>query len=141
MTATTGEPVPFSHKRHGELKVECAYCHEKAATGERAGFPTASRCMVCHQEVAKDSDAIRRLAALAKDTVIVPEKPLYKLADFVFFSHARHKQKVSCDICHGDVWAADVVSLKLSMKMKACVDCHKSSRATVTCTACHELSQ
>jgi hypothetical protein len=27
------------------------------------------------------------------------------------------------------------------MKMKACVDCHKASHATVTCTACHELSQ
>jgi hypothetical protein len=29
----------------------------------------------------------------------------------------------------------------LAMKMKACVDCHTAERATVTCTACHELSQ
>jgi len=141
LTATAGEPIPFSHKRHAALKVECAYFHEKAAANERAGFPTASKCMVCHQEVAKDTEAIQRLAALAKDTAIVPEKPLYKLADFVFFSHARHKQRVSCDICHGNVWAGDAVTLELSMKMKACVDCHKSNRATVTCTACHELSQ
>ena len=32
--AFTGEPLPFSHKRHAALKVECAYCHEKAAAGE-----------------------------------------------------------------------------------------------------------
>ena len=139
--AFTGEPLPFSHKRHAALKVECAYCHEKAAAGERAGFPAASKCMVCHREVAKDTEAIQRLAALANDTTIVPEKPLYTLPDFVFFSHAKHKEKVSCDTCHGNVWAGDAVKLQLSMKMKGCVDCHKSSRATVTCTACHELSQ
>ena len=121
--------------------MECAYCHEKAATGERAGFPAASKCMVCHQEVAKNAEPIQRLAALPKETTIASEKPVYKLADFVFFSHARHKQKVTCDTCHGNVWAYDTVKLQLSMKMKACVDCHKSSRATVTCTACHELSQ
>jgi len=27
------------------------------------------------------------------------------------------------------------------VKMKACVDCHKESKATVDCTACHELNQ
>src|SRR5947199_4027796 len=100
-----GEPVPFSHKRHAELKIECAYCHEKAATAERAGFPAASKCMVCHREVAKDAATIQRLAAVDKDTAIVPEKSVYQLADFVFFSHARHKAKVSCDSCHGNVWA------------------------------------
>ena len=71
------------------------------ATGEqpneRAGFPAASKCMVCHREVAKDTNAIQRLAALDKDTAIVPVKPLYTLPDFVFFSHARHKEKVVCD--------------------------------------------
>ena len=141
MTAlgSTAEALPFSHKRHAALKVECAYCHEKAATAERAGFPAASKCMVCHREVAKDAVPIQRLAAVDKDTAIVPEKSVYQLADFVFFSHARHK--VSCDSCHGNVWASDVVKQKLSMKMKACVDCHKANHATVTCTACHELSQ
>ena len=141
MTAMAFEPIPFSHKRHAALKVECAYCHEKAATSERAGFPAASKCMVCHREVAKDTEAIQRLAALAADTAIVPEKPLYTLPDFIFFSHAKHKQKVSCDTCHGDVWAGDTVKLQISLKMKACVDCHRENKATIVCTACHELSQ
>jgi len=98
--------------------------------------------MVCHREVAKDSEAIQRLAGLAADTTIVPEKPLYRLPDFVIFSHSRHKAaKISCDTCHGNVWSQDVVKLQLSMKMKSCVDCHKSNQATVACTACHELNQ
>ena len=109
------------------------YCHAKAVTGERAGFPAASKCIVCHRE---------RLAGLAPDTPIVPEKPLYVLPDFVIFSHARHKTSpISCASCHGDVWAQDTVKAQLSMKMKACIDCHKTHHATVVCTACHELSQ
>jgi hypothetical protein len=131
VTALSG--APFSHKRHAGLKIECIQCHAKAVTGERAGFPAASKCIVCHREVAK------RLTA---ETPIVPEKPLYVLPDFVIFSHARHKaEHISCAVCHGDVWANDVVKTQLLMKMKACVDCHKTHHATVVCTACHELSQ
>jgi len=141
LTGFASQPIPFSHKRHAALKVECAYCHQKAATAERAGFPAASKCMVCHREVAKDAEAIERLPALAPHTAIVPHKPHYTLPDFVFFSHARHKEKVRCGTRHGNVWAGDAVKLHLTVKMKACVDCHKASHATVTCTACHELSQ
>lgn len=98
--------------------------------------------MLCHREVAKDSAAVQRLATLAADTAIVPEKPLYELPDFVIFSHARHKTgKISCDTCHGNIWTQDPVKLDLSMKMKACIDCHRRYRATVNCTTCHELNQ
>jgi hypothetical protein len=98
--------------------------------------------MVCHREVSKSAPAIERLAALAKDTPILPEKPIYTLPDFVIFSHARHgTAKISCETCHGSVWAADTLKQVLRMKMKACVDCHKAAHATVACTACHELSQ
>ena len=141
MAPAASEPLTFSHKRHAALKLECVYCHAKAATGERAGFPAAAKCMLCHREVKKDAEPIQRLAALAEDTRVAPEKPLYALPDFVFFSHAKHKTKVSCDTCHGNVWADDEVKRKLAMKMKACVNCHKASHATITCTACHELSQ
>jgi hypothetical protein len=98
--------------------------------------------MVCHAQVAKNSEVIARLAALKQGTLIVPEKPLYRLPDFAVFSHARHKtETISCGSCHGDVWATDVVELQLHMKMKACMDCHKANHAAVTCTVCHELSQ
>jgi len=137
-----GEPFPFSHKRHAEMRFECSYCHEDSQTGTRAGFPAAHKCMMCHVQVAKDTEPIKRLAALPADTRIVPEKPLYKLPDFVFFSHARHKSAgIECAACHGDVWTEDVVALKLPMRMKACVDCHRENKAAIACTTCHEAFQ
>jgi c(7)-type cytochrome triheme protein len=98
--------------------------------------------MLCHREVAKDSPSVRRLAALAGDTPVVPKRAVYQLPDFVIFSHASHKKgKISCNTCHGNVWAQDSVKLELNMKMKACIDCHKKYQATVNCTTCHELNQ
>lgn len=142
MPASKTAPMAFSHKRHADLKIECVYCHEKALTGEKAGFPAASKCMLCHAQVQKDSEAIKRLAALPKETPIVPEKPVYKLPDFVDFKHAVHKtQTISCDTCHGNVWASDTIEPQLSMKMKACVDCHRTNHAAATCTTCHEQFQ
>jgi hypothetical protein len=46
--------------------------------------------MTCHRAVKKDSPAIRRLAALAADVKLAPGERVYKVADFVVFSHARH---------------------------------------------------
>ena len=140
--ASPKESFPFSHKRHGEMKLDCSYCHEDSQTGLRAGFPAVSQCMKCHAAVAKDSEQIKKLAALTSDTRIVPEKPVYKLPDFVVFSHARHKTGgIECAACHGNVWESDVVELQLPMRMKACVDCHKTNHAAATCTTCHEAFQ
>jgi len=86
--------------------------------------------MVCHVQTAKNSDVIARLAALPKGTLIVPEKPLYRLPDFVMVSHARHEtETISCNSCHDDVWATTAVELRLHRKMKACVDCRETNRA------------
>ena len=135
-------PEMFSHQRHAALKIECAYCHQNAVSGERAGFPQASVCMTCHRAVATDRPEIRRLAALAPSQRIVAATPVYKLPDFIFFKHSRHVAKgIACAACHGDVWAQDSIRPVLQMKMKSCVDCHTANRATVSCTACHELSQ
>jgi len=110
--------VQFNHALHAPLKLKCVSCHPTAETAERAGFPEASKCRVCH-------------AAMDLPSKITPEKPVFVLPDFVVFSHARHK--TACETCHGEH--------PLAMKMKACVDCHKSNKAVVTCTACHDLSQ
>ncbi len=116
--------MQFGHARHAPLKLKCVSCHATAETAERASFPEAQKCKVCHAEL-----------ALPKNERIRPEKPVYVLPDFVVFSHAKHK--VECAACHGE----DPGKPFLAMKMKACVDCHKSKQAAVTCTICHDLSQ
>jgi hypothetical protein len=140
--AHAADTVPFSHKRHAPLKIECSFCHAGAASGERAGFPPASQCMVCHRAVKQDSPEIRALAALPKDARIAPADPVYKLPDFVFFSHARHgAAKVECQSCHGDIWQQDQIKAAVAIKMRFCVDCHRARKASVACNICHELNQ
>ena len=134
-------PFNFSHKKHADVK-QCAFCHETATTAPKASFPVEGKCMVCHAGIGRDLETIKQLAAIPKDAHITPEKPLYKLPEFVYFSHARHASaKIDCEQCHGQVFERDVVELHMPMRMKACVDCHKANGAAVTCTACHEAIQ
>ena len=98
--------------------------------------------MVCHEQIAKDKPDIQQLAALSKETNITPARSVYMLADFVFFSHAKHRAaNITCAKCHGDIWARETVAQVLPMTMKACISCHKATHAKVACTTCHELNQ
>ena len=117
----------FSHPTHAPKEFPCARCHATALTAGRAGFPTGTACAPCH-------------AGVPKDKAITPPSPVYRLPDFVQFSHGRHSN-MACDACHGDVWTQDPIEPVLAMKMKACVDCHETRKATLSCTACHELSR
>jgi hypothetical protein len=136
------DPIPFSHKLHAPLKLDCAYCHTTARTAERATNPQASVCMTCHVEVAKDKPAIQRLAAMPKTDRVEPEATVYGLAEFAYFSHARHHgAKIACEKCHGQVYTMESVEQVLPMTMKACVSCHRTSHATTACNKCHELGQ
>ncbi len=129
--------MTFSHKRHAPLKIACAVCHTGALIAERAGFPQAAQCLVCHK---RDGDGRAGLPGQLLDHI--PSQRLYKLADFVFFSHAKHAvAKVECKSCHGDVAAHDVLQVDHPLTMKACVDCHRAKKAAVGCTTCHELGQ
>jgi hypothetical protein len=142
LVAAAQEPVPFSHKRHAPLKVECHYCHTTVETGERASFPAVAKCMTCHRAVKKDSPEIQRLAALGDDAKPFPFNRVYTVADFVFFSHARHRKAgIECRTCHGAVSERDVVIKEVPTTMKTCIDCHKSRQASWTCNTCHELGQ
>jgi hypothetical protein len=123
----SAEPEPFSHKRHAELNLQCTFCHKTAVTAERAAFPAWKTCHTCHTEKAEQP---------------IPSRRVYKLPDFVFFSHARHAAaKVECAACHGDLKAQDRIELHRSTKMAACVGCHKETKASIVCTVCHELGQ
>jgi hypothetical protein len=145
VAASPSAPDIFSHQRHGSLQLECASCHKDATSGDRAGFPAAAACMTCHLGaggVAADKPDIRLLAAMPASLAIVPASPVYRLPGFVFFRHRQHAARgISCAHCHGDMWTQEQIRPVLQMKMKACVDCHQTNHAKVTCTVCHELSQ
>ncbi len=96
--------------------------------------------MACHQQVKKESPPIQRLAEYHAKKESVPWVRIYKLADFVFFSHARHQRaKVECATCHGPVDTRDALGKEKETSMAACLDCHKQKRASIACHLCHEL--
>ncbi len=71
-----------------------------------------------------------------------PQVRLYRLRDFVIFSHARHRQgKAGCEVCHGNVAAMEPLERYREVSMQACVECHQERKATLECSACHDLGQ
>jgi hypothetical protein len=136
------QPVRFSHKVHSASQIRCADCHPLAQREERASIPQAGRCMVCHATIQKDAPAIRELARYAAQKETIPWVRVYRLPDFVFFSHAVHiKATVECQTCHGPVAERDVLQKEVSTSMRACVECHRARKAPLACSRCHELGQ
>ena len=115
----------FSHRKHAPLKMKCTQCHMTAEKEEIANFPEVAKCRICHTTM-PDRD--------------IPSRRVYLVRDFVFFSHATHSAaKVGCASCHGEVNNQDVLKIERPTTMAACVSCHKETKATLECNACHEL--
>ena len=135
------QPIKFSHKRHAAFSLACKACHPGAATAERAGMPAAVQCMQCHANIQKHKGLIQQLAAFQKEEKAVPWVRVYRLPDFVFFSHARHVNSVACAKCHGPVERREALAAEIVHNMRTCMDCHRSRRASIQCHACHELGR
>ncbi|MCC7499996.1 MAG: PQQ-binding-like beta-propeller repeat protein [Bryobacterales bacterium] len=137
------QPVPFSHRVHATAaRLSCTDCHIAALSGDRAGMPSTTRCMACHRAIAASSPSIQTLKQYAAGGTPIPWVPIYKLPDFVFFSHQRHAAaKVGCGQCHGPVAQHDVLEKEVSTSMNTCYGCHVKSKASTSCDACHMLGQ
>ena len=53
------QPIPYSHRKHVALGLECTACHTTPGKGEAATFPNEAKCMQCHTAVKKESPAIQ----------------------------------------------------------------------------------
>jgi hypothetical protein len=136
------QPIPFSHKRHASIGLACLECHAGASTEDEAGLPETRKCMFCHVTIKSDSPAIQRLAAAQKRGQEIPWVRIYRVPDFVFFSHVSHfKSKVDCVSCHGPASRRDILGQEVSTNMKTCVSCHTERHASTSCVLCHQLGQ
>jgi len=133
------QPVVFSHKTHTARGVKCAVCHALRDPGKAAGFPTEALCMSCHETVKPESAAIRRVAEHARSGQAIAWTRVYKLPDYVWFSHRVHHEQssIACDTCHGAVAARDVLAREKSISMQSCMACHARSGASNACGFCH----
>ncbi len=135
------QPVRFNHKLHAAAKIECADCHPGAETKDRAGLPQREQCMLCHAAIATDREEIRKLAALPAEERIRWQR-LYRVPDFVFFSHRSHAEGgVRCGQCHGPVETRAILAQEFSTNMIACMNCHADRQVSNECFLCHDLGQ
>ena len=43
------QPLPFSHRSHSQLGLNCSSCHTMEGRGGSAGFPSVALCLSCHR--------------------------------------------------------------------------------------------
>jgi len=134
------QPNPFSHRQHIQAGFKCDVCHQPVGASGKMQIPGVADCMKCHQTIKTDSPAIKKLAEIQRDDGLIAWRPVYKLPDFVYFSHPKHlNAKVECAVCHGPVKDRDQLWQEKEISMVACVDCHKLRKAPVNCDLCHNI--
>lgn len=135
------QPLPYSHKMHvGSLGLKCLDCHKIEDPGYAAGYPQEATCMACHAAIKADSPHIQKLAEFEKSKIRVPWNKIYRVPNYVYFSHdAHHKAaEIECAECHGDVAQREVLFKEKSIAMTTCMDCHAQRQVSNDCAFCHD---
>lgn len=84
----------------------------------------------------------QRLEGYERRDEAIPWVRVYKIPDFVFFSHKEHLASGAvCATCHGPVELRDTLRQEVPTSMEFCMDCHQSRGASLACHFCHELNQ
>lgn len=134
------QPIPYSHKKHLALGLNCKDCHTNPEPGKLMTFPATDKCMQCHVAVAKEKQAIQKLAEYAKSKETIPWVRVYTVLPGVTWSHRPHLQaSVNCETCHGQVRELDQMSEVTSVTtMYVCLNCHEVNHAKAACNTCHK---
>lgn len=133
------QPLPYSHKAHLALGLECTGCHTNPDRGRLMTFPDTATCMKCHASFGKNRPTIQKLAAYDKSKTPIPWVRVYTVLPGVKWSHRTHLDAgMKCEMCHGNVSQMQVMTnVKSVNTMVGCLDCHTLHNAKTTCTTCH----
>ena len=138
---TKTQPVAYNHKKHIDLGLECAFCHNGIAEGKvRAGFPPLEVCASCHSS--EDvNPRTKTVGEYVSNNKPIPWKKIYNVPGHVYFSHRRHAglAKLDCAVCHGDMSKTEspVTRQAVKISMDRCTSCHEQMKITNDCLACH----
>ncbi|MGH9671812.1 MAG: cytochrome c3 family protein [Bryobacteraceae bacterium] len=133
------QPIPYSHRAHLKLGLECKTCHTMPDPGDFATLPKTAVCMSCHDSVKKDSPHIQKLAETHAAGGEIVWRRIYRIPEYVFFSHKEHvKAGATCAACHGPVAERDVIRKEKDHSMAGCMECHRAAQASLACNYCHE---
>jgi hypothetical protein len=133
------QPIKFSHAVHaGQNKIDCIYCHYTAKLSKTAGIPPVGLCMNCHLLVRTGTRSgvteINKVVSANDNKQIIKWVRIYRLPDFVFFSHAQHVNagKINCTACHGDVKNMHRLYQVPTLGMGWCIDCHDTRAVNIS---------
>ena len=133
------QPVPYSHKKHVSLGLQCKGCHTNPDPGEAMGIPGVSLCMGCHKTVKAESPYIKKLARFAEEKAEPVWRRVYLIPSYVFFSHRAHLEAgAKCEACHGPVKERAALWRETDISMGGCMGCHRARKAGNSCNYCHE---
>jgi len=133
------QPIPFSHKLHaGDNKIPCQYCHSGARRSRHAGIPAVGTCMNCHRVTKTDSPVIQTLTRIYEKNEPLAWNRIHRLPDHVYFDHRPHvADGIACQECHGKVQEMEKVKQVMSLRMGACLSCHRGERQLQFSTPLH----
>jgi hypothetical protein len=136
-----GQPISFNHKKHVDQGLECDACHRYYKTQSFSGLPSIAICLECHKEPITSNPEEEKIRQYEKKKEQIPWRHIYGEPDHVFFSHRRHVVlgKIACQTCHGNIAQSEKPPSKpwVKMTMSWCMNCHRKSKATNDCLACH----
>jgi cytochrome c7-like protein/class III cytochrome C family protein len=136
------QPVAFNHKKHTEdLQLGCDFCHQYFRTSAHSGLPDAQTCSLCHSVPLGESQEAAKLTALLSQGEPLQFNKLFRLPDYVFYTHRRHVTVagLECAECHDGIAETERPPERplIAVTMAFCVDCHEERDVTTDCNACH----
>jgi len=120
------QPVPFSHKHHANLGIDCRYCHTSVEDSSFANIPPTKTCMNCHNVMWNEAPMLEPIRDSWANKEPLEWNRVHDLPDFVYFDHSIHVNKgIGCSTCHGEVDKMPLIRKEHALFMKWCLDCHR----------------
>ena len=121
------QPVPFSHKHHANMGIDCRYCHTSVEDAAFAGIPPTKTCMNCHSQIFGDAPMLEPVRESWRTGESLQWNRVHDLPQFAYFNHSIHVAKgIGCSTCHGRVDVMPLVHKANTLYMTWCLDCHRA---------------
>ena len=121
------QPVPFSHKHHANMGIDCRYCHTAVEDAAFAGIPPTKTCMNCHSMIFADAPMLAPVRESWRTGESLQWNRVHDLPQFAYFNHSIHVAKgIGCSTCHGRVDEMPLVHKANTLYMQWCLECHRA---------------
>ena len=122
------QPIPFNHRFHvTDLQIDCMYCHVGTERSVSGVVPSLEVCMGCHRIAGTGLPPVEELRQYEARGEPIEWEWVYKLPEFVQFSHKAHVRNLECQDCHGPVEEMDRVYQWAPLTMGWCLECHRQA--------------